>query len=101
MEQAEEDSLQQHEEGDVLLPAEFAQRHRELKRKAKLRAERAAGGPEGGAGAVDGQLQQRGNPGQLLSPVAELRLQHLTGKPLALPVSKVRILDRQWAQRRG
>src|ERR1044071_6466943 len=49
--------------------------------------------------AVGRQIQNRGGPGELPFPVIELRLQTVCLQPLSLPVSVIRILNRQLRQK--
>ena len=52
------------------------------------------------AGTIGGQGQQGWAAAQLFGPVVELPLQDVAAQPLALPVGKVGVLDRQFGQRR-
>ncbi len=51
--------------------------------------------------AIAEEMQIAVHPPQLLSPVIELRIQHMTRQPLPLPDGKVGVLYRQFGQWRG
>ena len=100
VEQRFEGGQQQHEERDPFLPTErlkaFHQREGQGGRKG-----RPAVTLYGRARAIRGQLKGRGRVCQLLSPVCQLRLQHFTLEPFALPDGEVRVLYRQFLQGGG
>ena len=51
------------------------------------------------AGADLGQLQQRWSPRELLPPVTDLLIPHLSLRPIALPDGKITVLN--WQLRQG
>ncbi len=56
---------------------------------------------DGRAGAVGGELQERGGARQAPAPEGELRLQRLSGEGAALPQGVVRVLHREIRERGG
>ncbi len=99
---AEQDHVrgqQRHERRRAALAGQVAQPLGHLSGHAEAQL-RAGGRPYRRTRPVGGQLHD-GRARQLLAPVAELRLEHVTGQPSALPHREVRVLHRQRRQRVG
>ena len=51
-------------------------------------------------GVIRRHFERRVSPGQLISPILQLFCEYVAGQPFALPLCKVRILNRQLREQR-
>ncbi len=99
MEQHIKRSEQRHEQRYLLVPAQLFQLLRQfLRNDDRLRS--SIESLKRRARLIDGQLKHGRSARQLIAPIIELRGEHFTLQPIALPIGEIRILNWQLHERR-